>query len=247
MTDQDEIQIDLSRLFQALWNRIVIIILIGLLTAGCFLGYTIMFIPPQYSSTALLYVNSSNLSLAGSRVSISTQELSAAKSLVDTYIVILRTRTTLEEVVAASGLNYSYRQLGSMIEAAPVDNTEIFSVTVTSRNPAHSEILANTIAQQLPNRIASIVDGSSARIVDTAIENPVRVSPNTRRNAIMGFIVGFLVSCVLILVQTMLDETIRKPDDVTSKYQIPILAVIPDLSATKSRSAYYGNSKRESR
>lgn len=244
MDDQDEIELDFAKLFNAVWNKIVVIVLVALLTSATFYGYTVMFVAPQYRATALLYVNSSNLSLANAKVSISTQDLTAAKSLVDTYIVILKTRTTLEEVIEVSGLNYTYGQLSSMVHAAPVNDTEVFSVTVTCHNSEHAEILANTIARLLPNRISSIVEGSSARIVDAAVENPSRVSPNYFRNAFLGFLSGFFGVAAIVVVTALLDDKIRSTETISSKYQIPVLAVIPDLVSDRGGSAGYGRPMR---
>lgn len=238
MSEQDEIELDVGKLAHALWDRALIIVLVAVLCAAAAFSLTVSFIAPKYSASALLYVNSSNLSLANTKVSISTQDLTAAKSLVETYIVILKTRTTLEEVAEVSGLDYSYGQLESMISAGPVNNTEVFSVTVTCENSSHAEILANTIAQLLPNRIASIVEGSSARIVDSAIENTTSVSPDYKKNALFGFAGGFLVSSFIVLLLAMMDDKVRELESASAKYQLPILAVIPDLNSNGSGSDY---------
>lgn len=238
MSEQDEIELDVGKLFHAFCDKILIVIFVAVLCAAAAYSATVSFIAPKYSASALLYVNSSNLSLANTKVSISTQDLTAAKSLVETYIVILKTRTTLEEVAEVSGLDYSYGQLESMISAGPVNNTEVFSVTVTCNNSSHAEILANTIAQLLPNRIASIVEGSSARIVDSAIEDTTIVSPDYKKNTLYGFTGGFLVTTFVILLLAMMDDKVRDLENASAKYQLPILAVIPDLHSNGSGSDY---------
>lgn len=241
MHQSDEIEIDLKKLFTALVDRIGVIFACGCLLASLFFGYAHLFITPTYSSTAMLYVNSSNLSLAGSKVSISTQELSAAKSLIDTYIVILNTRTTLEEVLEKADIDYySYQQLSRMLTAKSVNGTEVFSVTVTSTDPAEAELLANTIAQLMPNRIASIVDGSSARIVDTAVESSVPVAPIYLNYLLNGFVLGTIVSAVIVVLLALFDDKVSDSEAVSKKFGKPILAVIPDLTAHGTSSSYAG-------
>ena len=92
---QQDYEIDLLDLAKAMWSHIVAIVLAAVVCAGLALGYTKLLITPTYKANALLYVNSSDISVAGSKLSISASDLTAAKSLVDTYIVILNTRTTL--------------------------------------------------------------------------------------------------------------------------------------------------------
>ena len=231
--------IDLLHLAQVLWKNVIAIILVALLFGAAAFAGTKLFITPLYDSRALMYVNSTNLSLAGSKVSISTAELSAAKSLVDTYSVILNTRMTLEEVIERSGVNYTYEELKNMVSAASVNGTEIFYINVTSPDPAEAELLANTIALVLPDKIASIVDGSSVRIVDYAVQAATQTSPNARKNAVIGAVLGAVLVCAILIVADLMDEQIHDTDYLTKNYEdIPILAVIPDL-LSKSSASYY--------
>ena len=108
-----------------------------------------------------MYVNNSSISVGSTQVNLS--DLTAAQSLVETYMVILKTRGTLEEVIKEANLPYDYEQLSGMIEAGAVNSTEVFSISVTSASPEEAEKIANTIAELLPNRIADIVEGSSVR------------------------------------------------------------------------------------
>src|SRR5699024_8716966 len=105
---------------------------------------TAIFKTPLYEAEALMYVNSNEISVGSTKLSISAAELSAAQSLVETYIVILNTRTTLNDVVEQTGVSYTYEQLRKMISAESVNGTEVFSITVTSPDPKEAELLANT-------------------------------------------------------------------------------------------------------
>ena len=106
----------------------------------------------------------------------------------------------MEEVIKQAGLTYTPEDLGEMIEATGVDSTGAFEVTVTSTNPSEAELIANSIASILPDRIAEIVDGTSVRIVDYAIIPSQRSGPNIVKNTAMGilagaFLAGAVVSC----------------------------------------------------
>ena len=242
--NEAEDTIDLLRLAQVLWKNVIAIILVGLIFGTAAFVGTKALVTPLYDSRALLYVNSSNLSLAGSKVSISTAELSAAKSLVDTYTVILKTRMTLEEVIERSGVNYTYEQLSGMVSAASVNGTEIFYINVTSPDPAEAELLANTIALVLPEKISSIVDGSSVRIVDYAVQAAHRSSPSYSRNAVIGAMLGMLLVAAIVIIADLMDEQIHDTDYLTKTYgDVPLLAVIPDLLAKGNASYYYYQDK----
>ncbi|MCD8375352.1 MAG: Wzz/FepE/Etk N-terminal domain-containing protein [Oscillospiraceae bacterium] len=235
----DEITIDLGQLAKALWKRIIVIALTTILGGALALTITAYFITPLYEASARLYVNNSTISV--SSVSISASDLTASQSLVDTYIVIMESRITVNEVLAQSGADYTYEEFLKMISADAVNDTEIFEVTVTSDDPEEAELLANTIADVLPNQIASIVEGSSVRIVDTAVIPAEPVSPNVTRNTVIGALVGLVVSCAIIIIIELLNDEIRTEEDINRVTALPVLAVIPELTASsKSYGGYYG-------
>lgn len=245
----DEMEIDLLRLMKALWRKAWAITLAAAILGICFFVGTLLFIKPLYKAKALMYVNSSNISVGGTKVSITQSELTAAKTLVDTYIVILNTRTTLEDVIAQSGVPYTYEELmqEKMIHAEAVNGTEVFAIEVTSEDPKEAELLANTIARVLPEKIAAIVEGSSARIVDYAVVPASKSSPNTIKNTVIGVLIGLILTCGVVVVQELLDEQIHDADYLTETYGIPVLAVIPDLLSSGSENDCYQHTEQSAK
>ena len=156
--DGEYIKIDVLKILNGMVRRIGLIIIAMLLCGVIAFSWSAFFISPLYESTVLLYVNNSSFSVGATNFSISSSEISAAKSLVDTYIVILKTRMTLNEVITAGELDYSYEELKEMIEAESVSGTEVFSITVTSKDPQEAEHIANTIGLILPDKIADVVE-----------------------------------------------------------------------------------------
>lgn len=247
MTQQREeyIEVDLLRLLRALWRKGAAIVLSMLLCGGIGFGLAYRVIPAKYQASALMYVNNSSISVGSTSISLS--DLSASQTLVDTYIAILKTRLTLEEVLERLELDYTYEEFLDMIEAEAVNHTEIFEVTVTSKDPEEAERIANTITAVLPGKIAQIVDGSSVRTVDYAVVPEERHSPSLKICTLVGVLAGVLLSCGVIVVRELLDEQIRREEDLLS-YGLPILAAVPDLLAQGGRNGYgYGSSYANSR
>ena len=248
---EQELEIDCLELARALWKKAWAILLVAVIVAGSVLACTVVFIKPKYTAQTLLYVNSSNISLGSAKVSISASELSAAQSLVDTYIVILKTRTTLNDVIAQSGVPYTYEEIieNDMIKAEAVNSTEVFAIEVTSTDPKEAETLANTIGAVLPNKIASIVEGSSARIVDYAVVPSKKSSPNLTKNTLIGFVLGAFLAAAAVVVEKLMDTKVRDTDYLKQTYDIPVLAVIPDLTSSggKNYSQYAKGNKKQSK
>ena len=203
--DKSEVyrEVDLITLLRALWRRSWVIALATVAAGAVCFAWAQFLIAPTYEASALLYVNNTQ----DASKPISNSELSAAQSLVDTYVVILNSRTTLDQVRAAARVTYTDRELQKMIQAQAVNSTEVFEVTVTSEDPQEAQKIANTIAQVLPSRISSLP-----------------------RYTVLGMVAGFLLSCAALVLRELLDNQIRGEDYLLQTYpQVPVLAVIPEL------------------
>lgn len=227
----NEIEIDLRRILNAILNKAW---LAGVLAVVCavltFLG-TFLFVTPKYESAVKFYVNNSSISVGDITASLTSSDISAAKSLVKSYIVILNTRETLNDVIDYAGVNRSYAQLRRMISAEAVDSTEIFEIIVTSEDPHEAEAIANAIAYILPKRIDSIIEGTSSKVVESAVVATSPSSPSYTTNSIIGFLVGLLLVVVIVVLHVIFDITIRVEEDITSGVKHPVLAAIPNMVA----------------
>ncbi len=243
----DEVEIDLQRIFGALVKKAWLIGLVAILCAVATLLGTIFFITPQYQSRAKFYVNNSSLSALSNMdlvSSISSADISASRGLVKTYIVILNTRETLNDVIDYAGVQRTYSQVRSMITAQSVDSTEIFEVVVTSPDPVEAEKIANAIAYILPNRIKNIIDGTSAKVVEAAVVAARPSSPSYSRNATLGFLAGAILMAAIVVIWELMDVTIRTEEDLGQSCKHPMLAAVPNMEMRSKDGYYYGYGNR---
>ncbi len=233
-------EIDILSLFGALWRRIWVIVLavvVGGIVAFCIAKYSVT---PMYRATTIVYVNNGTVSVGGTRLSISSGELSAATSLVKRYVIILKTRGTLEKVIEKAGVDLTYSELNEMVSAAAINDTDIFKVEVTSSDPKQAQLLANTITEVLPERIESIMDTCSVRVVDAAVKPTTPISPNVRSYTLIGALIGLAASCAVVIIMEIMDNQIRDEEYLIQTYKLPVLAAVPDLESTGRASSYQG-------
>ena len=233
----------IQQIFMVLLHRAWVILLVGILVAGLTFGYTHCLVTPEYQSFTKFYVNNSSIEIGG----LTASDLSAAQELVDTYIVILKSRETLEKIIDWSGVERTPDQLYSMISATSVNDTEIFQVSVTSTDPDEALAIADAIAVILPPRINDIVEGTSAQVVDHPIRAKGPSSPNKVANTMIGFILGCMLSAGIIVLREIFDVIIRTEEDVRRCCNHPILASVPDMTASsKGGSGYYYRDNKKS-
>ena len=235
--------IDFLHIAKALWSRIWTIAVSSVLCAVIAFLTAAFIITPKYASSVMLYVNNSSFSLGNTSFSISPSELTAAQSLAKTYIVILKNRTTLEQVIEKSDVDYTYEEIDEMITAKTVNETEVLQITVTSDDPTEAARIVNCIAEVLPTRIAEVIEGASMKVVDVGVVDDDKISPSITVYTLVGFILGFVVSVLTIAIIALLDDTIHDDEYILRNYDYPILAKIPDLLSA-DENPYLNNYKK---
>lgn len=235
--------VDLLHIIKSIWQRIWMVIIAAFLAALIGFGFSTLIIKPSYSSTVKLYVNNSSISIGNTSFSISSSEITAAQSLVKTYGEILNNRSTLERVIDHAGVDYEWDVLSTKIKSGTSNGTEIMFVTVTTNDPEEAALIANSIAEVLPEVIAGIIDGASMEVVDTAAPNYKKVGPSITKYTAVGFILGAILSMVVIAINAMMDDRIHDEDYIIETYDYPILAKIPNLVNPDGKGRYGRYSK----
>lgn len=232
---------DLGKIFALLWKHIVLILTCGIIGAAALFLYARMFITPMYQANALLFTNSSTISIGNYDVGTST--LGNESGYITTYIEIIRSRSNMELVKEQSGVSYSVSALRNMVTASTVTQTGLFRISVTSRSPEEARMLVNLIAAILPDKVAEIVNNSSIKVVDYAETPQSRVSPNYIQYAGIGLLLGIVLCAGVLLLIAYFDDEIHNEDYLLNAYHYPVLASIPDLTSKSSGKYgyYYGS------
>ena len=188
-TNGNFLVIDLVYIAKALWKKVWIILLSGILAGAAGFSIAAFAITPTYSSEVMLYVNNTSSSSGNPNFSISSSEITAAQSLVKTYSEILKNRTTLQKVIDETGVSYTWEEVSKMIKTAPANKTEIMKVTVTAEDPYEAAMIANGIAEVLPIRVAEIIDGATMEVVSYAVPVLEKVAPSITKFTAYGLII----------------------------------------------------------
>ncbi|MCI9173376.1 MAG: hypothetical protein HFH49_00330 [Lachnospiraceae bacterium] len=222
----DVIEIDLKEIVLLLARHIISIAAVtaaGGLAAGLISIYCLT---PMYTSTSQIYI----LTNQGTVVSLS--DLQMGSSLANDYEELIRSRPVVEEVAERLKLDMKYEELLSYLSVANKDNTRIIRITVTYQDPVMAKELADTFAEVSQKRISEIMDLDEPNIVENAVAAEHQSSPNNRRNAIIGAILGMAAAAGVIILRYYLDDTIKTADDVEKYLGLNTLAAVPAEGGT---------------
>lgn len=231
--ENNEGTIDLKVLFKSLllhWKFIVLVTLIFTVGAFC---VTKFFITEQYTATAQIYVDSRTNTDPEAQLSYS--ELTANEKLVGTCRILF-TGDKMANCIVDDLKNkynitdYSVGAIKSMIsvEAASADSM-IMNVRVVSDDAEVSAIIANLVLSRAGEVYEDIIGSGVVKTVNNAVIPAGPSSPNTSRNITLGFVLGFVFSCVIVAVLELIDTKVKPTDDLEKLYGVPLFAEILDF------------------
>ncbi len=233
---------DLLMFYLRKWWIIALCFAVGLAVA---LGVTLRLVTPMYRAKVSIYVNNNRV-FDENKEYLSGADLTAAQRLVNTYVSIANSNRVLEEVAAALGGDYTAEKLSGMISAAQLNQTEIFNIFVSHSDPKEAARIANVAAEVAPEVISNLIDGTSARVIDTAKEPKSPYSPNYTNYAAIGGAAGALLAIVVLTIFFLQDTRIKDENDLTDMFELPILGRIPDFEYSPSQNSYGYSSDEDS-
>lgn len=226
-----EKEIDLKELFEIFWNKKVHIILIILIFMVIGIIYSIGFVTPMYSSsTSLVLAGKSSSKADENQVSetITTTDLTINSKLVATYSKLVKSKNILGQVISNLGIEVNEDDLRKNVKVTSVENTELIEITVSNKNAEYAAKIANEIAKVFAEKIAGeIYNINNVHIVDEATveENPSNV--NYLKNIVVFAFFGVIVAVMYVLLENILDTTVKTQEDIEKSIKIPVIASIP--------------------
>ena len=230
MKENKEITIDVVQLFKVLWKKKISIILTAIVAAVLAFGVSSFILKPEYSSTTRIYVVNRNQS---EKVGLTNQDLQAGTYLVKDYKEIILSQDVLEKVISNLKLEKTVKELSKKIQVTVPVDTRIVSITVKNAQPEEASRIANALREVAAEKIISVTRVSDVTTLEEARPALTPSSPNIRRNTALAFLVGGAVMVVSILLLELLDDRVKRPEDVEEVMQIALLGVVPDLNKLK--------------
>ena len=230
MKENKEIAIDVVQLFKILWKKKIAIILTAIVAALVAFGVSSFVLTPEYSSTTRIYVVNRNQS---ENAGLTNQDLQAGTYLVKDYKEIILSQDVLEKVISNLKLEKTVKGLSKKIQVTVPVDTRIVSITVKNAQPEEASRIANALREVAAEKIISVTRVSDVTTLEEARPALSPSSPNIRRNTLLAFLAGGAVMVVSVLLLELLDDRVKRPEDVEEVMQIALLGIVPDLNKLK--------------
>ena len=208
-------ELDLRQILKILWNKKGSILIIALLFAILGGVYSYKFITPKYeSSTTLVLAKTEEIvsnTINGS--AITQTDLNLNQNLVSTYSELIKSKTVLRKVLNNLEIyDLNEEELKKNISVNSVKDTELIEITVSSTDSRQAADIANEIAHVFSEQVAEIYN------------------INHLKDIFIFTLVGIIISMAYILIENLLDTTIKDQETVENATELLVLAQIPEIS-----------------
>lgn len=221
--DNASIEIDVLYLLRKLWSRKFFIIFIALVVGTIALLGSVFLIKPKYTSTTRIYVVSRTAD------SITNQDLQAGSYLVKDYQEVITSNEVLSSVIDKEKLSLTPNELSSMISVTIPTDTRVISISVEDDNAQEATTIANTVREVAAEKIKAVTKVDDVTTLEAAEVPKEPSSPNIKRNTLIGVIAGGVLAVISIIIQEVLDDRVRRPEDIEDVLGLPLLGIVPDI------------------
>ncbi len=224
---------ELLEVYLRRWKLLALCAFLGIMIAY---GITAYLITPMYQSQVTIYVN--NNRVTEDKNNLTSSDLSASIHLVKGYMIVAKSDPVIEKAVRKLGSDYTVAEVSNAISTEQIDETVIFTLKVTHADPEKAARIATVLSEVIPVEGPKVIEGTSARLVNTAKVPKSPSSPNYVVNLLLGAIIGLLLAVLYATIMFLKDTRIKDENDLMDTFDLPILGRIPDLNSDFAGSNY---------
>ena len=218
----DVIEIDLVELLGVILHNLWIIIVSGVIVAAAALLVSYFIITPKYESVTKIYVISKT-----NADTMTYSDLQAGSTLTKDYKELVKSRPVLEEVLAETGIDVELKDLEEQITVEVPTDTRIVSITVEDKDPYEARIIADSVRIAASKHIREVMDTEAVNVVEEASLPIEKSSPSILMNTAIGYAIGLFLAIAIVIINYIMDDTIKTPDDVEKFLGVSVLGSIP--------------------
>lgn len=233
---KNELEIDVFRCFRALIKRVKFIVLITVLFLIVGVALTLNVGEDKYTSYATVYAAADgSYSEASNAVTAMNAYLNVANSYkVSQRAALLmgRSDVSAEDVLRSVSVSSSAKTTSSSSSVSNFMNSSatIIRFSATTNDPELSMEMADAMAQSYTIEMTSILNTDAVKTLDNAYTyyKSLDAGRQAWKNRIKYMLIGFVLSCIVVVVGEIFDMKVRTIREATIREQIPVIGIIPD-------------------
>lgn len=221
--------VELFGIIKKRFNMIVSLGLMGLIIASIF---TFFIATPTFNATTQILVSQSTQNTEG----IQLNDINTNVQMINTYRDIIKGPVILDDVIKKLGLEGNVAQLSEKIEVATQDNSQVFTLNVSSDNPYTASDIANTTASIFQEEVGNIMKVENVTVIAEAVPNVESVSPNNILNLFIGLLLGTMLGVGAAFLLEFMDKTVKDEKFIVEELGWTNLGKVSEMSEDELKS-----------
>lgn len=174
-----------------------------------------------------LYQSNTTIVLANENKDYNSTDVQLNKSLIGTYSEIIKSRKVLSQVIKQLKLKTTVAELSNHIVVTSIENTEIIKIAVSNEDSSMAAKITDAIAVTFAKEIKEIYHLENISIMDQAVKTSSPYNVNYMKDNLLYFVVGLVLSCMVVFVMYYFDTTIKSSEVVEEKLGLTVLGIVP--------------------
>lgn len=234
-------EIDIMDFLKILWKKAWIIALVAVLCAAIGFSYCTLMVTPEYSSKAVMVVTVGDMT---SDV-VDSKDYAVVLSMMPTYVAQFREGTDFYKTIAnsvnysnkkESAEEYSAAKIKSMCTWSFTEEQLHATVVVTGTNQNDVQLILEAIDKNADNYLKSVFPTTITKSTSRS-EKASHTYPSTIIFALGGFLIGAVISAVIIYLVEALNTKIKSEEELIAQ-GFTVLGTVPDLNEIQRGGAY---------
>ena len=192
--------------------------------------------PSTYTATSQAYLR---VKVAGDPVQSTLSQYNAAQLAAmkaDAVVPVFTSAAVAQRVVDSLKLDETAEEFASSVSATRVPETVSVQVSATAYSSHRAQVLADEVVRQAAAEIKNL-EGEDSPVEIVLLSSAELVSA-TRSPALVtcvavGLLAGLVLGYIWILVQELLDKSLRGPEEVREALSVPLLGALPRVPSLR--------------
>ena len=192
--------------------------------------------PSTYTATSQAYLR---VKVVGDPAQSTLSQYSAAQLAAmkaDAVVPVFTSAAVAQRVVDSLKLDETAEEFASSVSATRVPETVSVQVSATAYSSHRAQVLADEVVRQASAEIKDL-EGEDSPVEIVLLSSAELVSA-TRSPALVtcvavGLLAGLVLGYVWILVQELLDKSLRGPEEVREALSVPLLGALPRVPSLR--------------
>ena len=192
--------------------------------------------PSTYTATSQAYLR---VKVAGDPAQSTLSQYNAAQLAAmkaDAVVPVFTSAAVAQRVVDSLKLDETAEEFASSVSATRVPETVSVQVSATAYSSHRAQVLADEVVRQASAEIKDL-EGEDSPVEIVLLSSAELVSA-TRSPALVtcvavGLLAGLVLGYVWILVQELLDKSLRGPEEVREALSVPLLGALPRVPSLR--------------